>query len=197
MTFAVEIDREEDGRWIAEVPALPGVLAYGRTEEEAKAKEVGLRYVHIPVNWRELKDEYAVDFLKATDDQANRPAFIHCATANRVGAFWMIRRVLRDGWTLENAEEEARKIGLRNETLLAFAKDYISHGLRGRAAEIITFDLGPRTDLEVEMKLHREMEQERFTSLDGRLLTTADPHYIVPAMSPDDPPRALHADAWR
>ena len=38
MTFAVEIDREDDGRWIAEVPALPGVLAYGRTEEEAKAK---------------------------------------------------------------------------------------------------------------------------------------------------------------
>jgi hypothetical protein len=30
VTFAVEIDREEDGRWIAEVPALPGVLAYGR-----------------------------------------------------------------------------------------------------------------------------------------------------------------------
>ena len=38
MTFTVEIDREEDGRWIAEVPDLPGVLAYGRTEEEAKAK---------------------------------------------------------------------------------------------------------------------------------------------------------------
>lgn len=38
MTYAVEIEREEDGRWIAEVPALPGVLAYGRSEEEAKAK---------------------------------------------------------------------------------------------------------------------------------------------------------------
>jgi predicted RNase H-like HicB family nuclease len=38
VTFTVEIDREEDGRWIAEVPDLPGVLAYGRTEEEAKAK---------------------------------------------------------------------------------------------------------------------------------------------------------------
>ena len=38
MTFAVEIDREENGRWIAEVPALPGVLAYGNSEEEAKAK---------------------------------------------------------------------------------------------------------------------------------------------------------------
>ncbi|MEK7386988.1 MAG: type II toxin-antitoxin system HicB family antitoxin [candidate division NC10 bacterium] len=38
MTFLVEIEQEEDGRWIAEVIDLPGVLAYGRTLEEAKAK---------------------------------------------------------------------------------------------------------------------------------------------------------------
>jgi predicted RNase H-like HicB family nuclease len=35
--FALEIEREEDGRWIAEVPDLPGVLAYGATEAEALA----------------------------------------------------------------------------------------------------------------------------------------------------------------
>lgn len=34
----IESEREEDGRWIAEVPALPGVLAYGATEAEASAK---------------------------------------------------------------------------------------------------------------------------------------------------------------
>lgn len=34
----IESEREEDGRWIAEVPALPGVLAYGSTEAEASAK---------------------------------------------------------------------------------------------------------------------------------------------------------------
>ncbi len=38
MTFLVEIEQEKDGRWIAEVIDLPGVLAYGRTLEEAKAK---------------------------------------------------------------------------------------------------------------------------------------------------------------
>jgi len=38
MTFKVEIEQEEDGRWIAEVMDLPGVLAYGRTPEEARAK---------------------------------------------------------------------------------------------------------------------------------------------------------------
>lgn len=38
MTFKVEIEREEDGRWIAEVLELPGVMAYGASSEEAKAK---------------------------------------------------------------------------------------------------------------------------------------------------------------
>jgi predicted RNase H-like HicB family nuclease len=33
--LAVELDREDDGRWIAEVPALPGVMTYGQTREEA------------------------------------------------------------------------------------------------------------------------------------------------------------------
>ena len=38
MTFRIEIEQEEDGRWIAEVVDLSGVLAYGKTPEEAKAK---------------------------------------------------------------------------------------------------------------------------------------------------------------
>ncbi len=38
MTFRVELDREDDGRWIAEVADLPGVLAYGATQDEAQAK---------------------------------------------------------------------------------------------------------------------------------------------------------------
>jgi predicted RNase H-like HicB family nuclease len=41
----VEVEREEDGRWIAEVPDLPGVQAYGQTREEAieRAKALSLR----------------------------------------------------------------------------------------------------------------------------------------------------------
>ncbi len=38
MTFRVEMEQEEDGRWLAEVVDLPGVLTYGQTPEEAKAK---------------------------------------------------------------------------------------------------------------------------------------------------------------
>jgi predicted RNase H-like HicB family nuclease len=43
--YAVEVEPEVDGRWIAEVPELPGVLAYGPTREQAvrKAQALSLR----------------------------------------------------------------------------------------------------------------------------------------------------------
>ena len=45
MKFNIETEQEEDGRWIAEVPQLPGCLAYGQTGEEAvsRAKALALR----------------------------------------------------------------------------------------------------------------------------------------------------------
>lgn len=45
MNLSIETEREDDGRWIAEVPQLPGVLAYGATQDEAmiKAEALALR----------------------------------------------------------------------------------------------------------------------------------------------------------
>ncbi len=45
MNLKIELDREEDGRWMAEVVALPGCLAYGATREESvsRAKALALR----------------------------------------------------------------------------------------------------------------------------------------------------------
>jgi predicted RNase H-like HicB family nuclease len=42
LRFQFEIDRETDGRWIAEIPEVPGAMAYGTTVEEAKAKAYAL-----------------------------------------------------------------------------------------------------------------------------------------------------------
>jgi type IV secretory pathway VirD2 relaxase len=52
---------------------------------------------------------------------------------------------------------------------LVIARDYISRGMRERAAEIVTLDLGPQSYLEIERKLRLEVDQERFTSLDRSL----------------------------
>jgi len=38
MNYAIEFEQEEDGRWIAEIPALAGVMAYGATRREAESK---------------------------------------------------------------------------------------------------------------------------------------------------------------
>lgn len=38
MHLSIETEREDDGRWLAEVPELPGVIAYGRSRDEAASK---------------------------------------------------------------------------------------------------------------------------------------------------------------
>lgn len=95
-------------------------------EEEAHVKELGMRYFNIPVVFGEPKEEQVAEFLNITDEVKNRPIFIHCAAGIRVAAFWMIRRVVRDGWTVEAAEEEADKIGLRESPhWKEFARKYV------------------------------------------------------------------------
>ena len=95
-------------------------------EEEARAKGLGLRYFNIPVAFGEPKDEQVTAFLKITDDPENRPVFVHCAAGIRVGAFWMMRRVLRDGWSLEKAQKEAELIGLKESPhLIEFVRSYL------------------------------------------------------------------------
>jgi uncharacterized protein (TIGR01244 family) len=104
----------------------PGEAGFDAAAEEAETKKLGMKYFNIPVsNQAGPKDEQADEFLKLTDDAKNRPVFIHCGSANRVGGFFMIRRVLRDGMTLDAAKAEAQKIGLRSAPLEEFAKQYI------------------------------------------------------------------------
>lgn len=62
---------------------------------------------------------------------------------------------------------------------LVVARDYIAHGMRERAADIVMLDLGPRTDLDIENRLRAEVEQERFTSLDRTLLREVNHEGIV------------------
>ena len=42
MRLRVEVEREDDGRWLAEIPEIPGALAYGGTEPEARARAQAL-----------------------------------------------------------------------------------------------------------------------------------------------------------
>ncbi|MDX8501821.1 relaxase/mobilization nuclease RlxS [Mesorhizobium sp. VK4C] len=80
---------------------------------------------------------------------------------------------------------------------LVIARDYISSGLRERAAELVSLDLGPRTDREIEQRLRLEMEQERFTIIDRQLLRMRDDDGLVSAASGDAFRQTLHQGRLR
>jgi len=93
------------------------------------AQTAGLKYIHLPFNAASPDPKVVADFLGAVADKSNQPVFIHCGSANRVGAVWMIKRVLQDGWAVDRAQAEAEAIGLQSPQLVAFANTYIKeHG---------------------------------------------------------------------
>ena len=69
---------------------------------------------------------------------------------------------------------------------LIIARNYMTHGLRGRAAELVDLDLGPRSAQEILRAAAREIEQERFTGIDRRL---------VAAIGDDGMVRPAHSDS--
>jgi uncharacterized protein (TIGR01244 family) len=92
-------------------------------ESKATAAKVGLKYIHLP--FRTPTPDVAEAFLKAVANPLNQPVYIHCASANRVGAMWFIKRVKLDGWDSDRAMKEAELIGLQAPNLKAFALDYV------------------------------------------------------------------------
>ena len=65
-------------------------------------------------------------FLAIVANKANQPVYVHCASANRVGAVWLVKRVLQDGWPVDKATTEAKAIGLSAPGLEKFALEYIA-----------------------------------------------------------------------
>ena len=69
----------------------------------AAAQSAGLKYIHLPFDAAAPDPKVVESFLAAVADKTNQPAFIHCGSANRVGAVWMIKRALQEGWPIEKA----------------------------------------------------------------------------------------------
>ena len=67
MTFTIELEREDDGRWVAEVPALSGVLCYGQDRDEtvARVQALALRVIAERLEHREAPAEFLNVTFKA------------------------------------------------------------------------------------------------------------------------------------
>jgi len=76
---------------------------------------------------------------------------------------------------------------------LIIAREYMTQGLRARAAELVDLDLGPRSPQEILRANLREIEQERFTGIDRRLLRSVDADGLVRPAHPDGVEQSLRA----
>lgn len=92
----------------------------------AAAEKAGLKYIHLPFDSANPDAKVVERFLSVVSDKSNQPVYIHCGSANRVGAVWMIKRALKDGWEVGKAQQEAEAIGLTNPQLKTFAAEYIA-----------------------------------------------------------------------
>ena len=87
----------------------------------AAAQAAGLRFIHLPFN-AGAPDPMLVDkFIAAITDPKNQPAFIHCASANRAAALWMVKRMVVDKWDADRAATEATALGLTSPALKTYA----------------------------------------------------------------------------
>ncbi|MEO8878997.1 MAG: sulfur transferase domain-containing protein [Gemmatimonadaceae bacterium] len=94
-------------------------------DEAAEIARAGLTYLPLPVSHETLVDrqfDVLRDFLR---DSRNRPALIHCQSANRVGALLLPYLVLDQHLPIDEAQQRAAAIGLRSPDYAALALDYV------------------------------------------------------------------------
>lgn len=102
--------------------AEPGADPEGEARTVAQA---GLKYFSLPFS-PSAPDLASVDkFLALAKDAGNQPIYVHCQSGQRANAFWMIKRVLLDGWTIEKAVAEADTLKMTNQRLRDFAIAYV------------------------------------------------------------------------
>jgi type IV secretory pathway VirD2 relaxase len=76
---------------------------------------------------------------------------------------------------------------------LVISREYMGQGMRARLAELVSLDLGPRTDLEIDLKRRQDVSAERVTSLDRQLVREQSEQGHVAAINPDAFVQSLRA----
>jgi protein tyrosine phosphatase (PTP) superfamily phosphohydrolase (DUF442 family) len=103
--------------------------------EGAAVRAAGLKYFLLTIDLDGSPGQYdpakVEPVLKAMTDPANQPEYLHSGNGHRTAMLWMIKRVVVDGWSVEQAGAEAATIGLVNDNPAVpsqwkFAQDYIA-----------------------------------------------------------------------
>jgi type IV secretory pathway VirD2 relaxase len=85
-----------------------------------------------------------------------------------------------DHWNTDNPHVHLLVRGVADDGRdLVIARDYISRGLRSRAEDLVSLELGPKPEQEIRSALERDVEAERWTRLDTALASEADQTGII------------------
>jgi len=120
-------------------------------------------------------DRHHFRFIVSPDD-ALEMADLKSFTRNLVGQMekdlgTRLDWVAVDHWNTEHPHVHLIVRGMRDDGQdLVISRDYIKEGMRDRARDLVTQELGPRTDLDIRRSLERQVDTERWTQLDRQLI---------------------------
>ena len=144
-------------------------------------------------------DRHHFRFIVSPDDAAEM-ADLKSFTRDLVGQMakdldTRLDWVAVDHWNTEHPHVHLIVRGVRDDGQdLVISRDYIKDGMRDRARDLITQELGPRTDLDIRRTLDRQVDAERWTQLDRQLVRDArDTGVIDLAPRPGEQPDVYHA----
>lgn len=94
--------------------------SYALEDEAGAVKAHGMSYVHIPVSWENPQRADLEIFFSVMDACQGKKIFIHCAANMRVSVFMALYRILKLGWTYQQAFEPVYQLWQPDETWQAF-----------------------------------------------------------------------------
>ncbi len=96
-------------------------------DEESHCESLGMKFLRFPINNPDDVSAVLIDQIRLLLEAARPEAgvLLHCASANRVGAVWLAHRVKDGGLTVDQARQEAAKVGLKTKVLEKKAIEYL------------------------------------------------------------------------
>lgn len=92
------------------------------------ARAAGLNYIHLQIPAYELEGEHIQAFAAALAQADGGKTLVHCRTASRVALLWMLKRMVAEQWSQEQAEAELQQTGYSEEDMEVFrfcAEDFL------------------------------------------------------------------------
>lgn len=100
---------------------------YSLADERGSVIELGMQYEHIPVIWEKPAEENLERFFVLMEKYKHHKRFVHCAANMRVSVFMALYRILKQGWSYDEAMQDVHNIWNPNDIWSEFIKKMTSN----------------------------------------------------------------------